>query len=175
MGPLPGSADRAALTAWVKDTTWVGLAIVDASSFTKPRMLAELELDGVSIDVAADALRGIAAIAAGFVDMPVDAAALLDEAGWVPGADGIREKDGKKLHILYQTSVNPVRQDFQALVKDWWTELGVEVELKNIDASVFPPAVGASTTAFLPSRIASPASSCTALSEVHPRRETIAC
>ncbi len=62
---------------------------------------------------------------------------LLDEAGWKVGADGIREKDGKKLHILYQTSVNPVRQDFQALVKGWWNELGVDVELKQVDASVF--------------------------------------
>ena len=33
--------------------------------------------------------------------------------------------------------LNPVRQDFQALIKDWWTELGVEVELKAIDPSVF--------------------------------------
>ncbi len=65
------------------------------------------------------------------------AKALLDEAGWVVGADGIREKDGKKLHILYQTTVNPVRQDFQALIKDWWTEIGVDVELKAIDPSVF--------------------------------------
>ena len=65
------------------------------------------------------------------------AKALLDEAGWVPGADGIREKDGKRLSILYQSSTNAVRQDFQALVKSWWNELGVEVELKNIDASVF--------------------------------------
>jgi peptide/nickel transport system substrate-binding protein len=65
------------------------------------------------------------------------AKALLDEAGWVVGADGIREKDGKKLNILYQTTVNPVRQDFQALIKDWWTELGVNVELKAIDPSVF--------------------------------------
>jgi peptide/nickel transport system substrate-binding protein len=66
------------------------------------------------------------------------AKALLDEAGWTDSdGDGIRDKDGKKLHILYQTSTNPVRQDFQAVIKDWWTELGVEVELKNIDASVF--------------------------------------
>ena len=65
------------------------------------------------------------------------AKALLDAAGWVPGADGIREKDGKKLHLLYQTTVNPVRQDFQALIKSWWTDLGVDVELKAIDASVF--------------------------------------
>jgi peptide/nickel transport system substrate-binding protein len=65
------------------------------------------------------------------------AKALLDEAGWVVGADGIREKDGKKLQLLYQTSTNPVRQDFQALIKGWWNEIGVGVELKNIDASVF--------------------------------------
>jgi peptide/nickel transport system substrate-binding protein len=66
------------------------------------------------------------------------AKALLDEAGWTDSdGDGIRDKDGKKLSILYQTSTNPVRQDFQALIKGWWNEIGVEVELKNIDASVF--------------------------------------
>jgi len=70
-------------------------------------------------------------------DMP-GAMALLDEAGWKDSdGDGIRDKDGKKLSILYQTTVNPVRQDFQALIKDWWTELGVEVELKAIDPGVF--------------------------------------
>jgi peptide/nickel transport system substrate-binding protein len=66
------------------------------------------------------------------------AKALLEEAGWTDSdGDGIRDKEGAKLKILYQTSTNPVRQDFQAVIKDWWTELGVEVELKNIDASVF--------------------------------------
>ena len=62
---------------------------------------------------------------------------LLDEAGWRPGPDGIRQKDGIRLSILYQTSTNAVRQDFQALVKQWWSEIGVETELRNIDASVF--------------------------------------
>ena len=42
------------------------------------------------------------------------AKALLDEAGWAAGADGVREKDGVRLSILYQTSTNAVRQDFQA-------------------------------------------------------------
>lgn len=66
------------------------------------------------------------------------AKALLEEAGWTDAdGDGIREKDGKPLHILYQTSTNAVRQDFQNLVKDWWTEIGVDVELKNIDSSVY--------------------------------------
>ncbi|MFN3293946.1 MAG: peptide ABC transporter substrate-binding protein, partial [Gemmobacter sp.] len=40
---------------------------------------------------------------------------LLDEAGWVKGADGVRAKDGVRLSMLYQTSTNAVRQDFQAL------------------------------------------------------------
>ena len=62
---------------------------------------------------------------------------LLDDAGWVPGGDGIREKDGVRLSVLYQTSTNSVRQATQALVKDWWQEIGVETELRNIDASVF--------------------------------------
>jgi peptide/nickel transport system substrate-binding protein len=66
------------------------------------------------------------------------AKALLEQSGWVDAdGDGIREKDGMPLKIVYQTSTNPVRQDFQAVIKDWWTELGVDVELKNIDASVF--------------------------------------
>jgi len=30
-----------------------------------------------------------------------------------------------------------VRQDFQALIKQWWREIGIETELRNIDASVF--------------------------------------
>ncbi|WP_112323450.1 peptide ABC transporter substrate-binding protein [Oceanibium sediminis] len=65
------------------------------------------------------------------------AKALLDEAGWVPGSDGVREKDGVRLSVLFQTSTNSVRQGSQALIKQWWNELGVEVELRNIDASVF--------------------------------------
>ena len=65
------------------------------------------------------------------------AKAMLDAAGWTVGADGIREKDGKKFKLVYQTSVNPVRQDFQALIKGWWNELGVDVELKSIDGGVF--------------------------------------
>ncbi len=66
------------------------------------------------------------------------AKALLESSGWTDSdGDGIRDKDGKKLSILYQTTVNPIRQDFQALIKDWWTEIGVETELKAIDPSVF--------------------------------------
>ena len=62
---------------------------------------------------------------------------ILENAGWVKGADGVRAKDGVRLSILYQTSTNAVRQDYQALIKQWWSEIGVETELRNINASVF--------------------------------------
>ncbi len=66
------------------------------------------------------------------------AKALLEEAGWTDtDGDGIREKDGKKLELLFQTSTNAVRQDFQAIIKQNWQEIGVETELRNIDGSVF--------------------------------------
>jgi len=66
------------------------------------------------------------------------AKAMLEEAGWVDtNGDGVREKDGVELRVLYQTSTNAVRQDFQALIKQWWGEIGIDTELRNIDASVF--------------------------------------
>ena len=65
--------------------------------------------------------------------------AMLDEAGYVDtDGDGVRETpDGVPMSILYQTSTNAVRQDFQALIKGWWEAIGVETELRNIDAGVF--------------------------------------
>ena len=64
--------------------------------------------------------------------------ALLDEAGFVDtDGDGVREVNGVPMKLLYQTSTNAVRQDFQALIKQWWSEIGIETELRNLDASVF--------------------------------------
>ena len=66
------------------------------------------------------------------------ARALLEQAGWSDtDGDGVRDKDGKTLSLLFQTSTNAVRQDFQALIKQWWSEIGVQTELRNINASVF--------------------------------------
>jgi peptide/nickel transport system substrate-binding protein len=62
---------------------------------------------------------------------------LLDQAGWTKGPDGIRQKDGVKMHVVYQTTVNPLRQKEQDIVKAGWEKIGVEVELKSVDAGVF--------------------------------------
>ena len=62
---------------------------------------------------------------------------LLDAAGWKRGSDGIRQKGGVRISILYQTSTNSVRQASQAFIKEMWKQIGVETELRNISASVF--------------------------------------
>ncbi|WP_110814896.1 peptide ABC transporter substrate-binding protein [Pseudoroseicyclus aestuarii] len=64
---------------------------------------------------------------------------MLEEAGYTDtNGDGVRETpDGEPLEMLYQTSTNAVRQDYQALIKEWWEQIGFSVELRNIDSSVF--------------------------------------
>ena len=62
---------------------------------------------------------------------------VLEQAGWKKGADGIRAKDGKRLKMLYQTSINPVRQKTQAIVKQAAAKAGIEMELKSVVASVY--------------------------------------
>jgi len=65
------------------------------------------------------------------------AAALLETAGWKRGGDGIRAKDGKRLKMLYQTSINAPRQKNQQIVKQAAAKAGIELELKSVTASVF--------------------------------------
>jgi len=62
---------------------------------------------------------------------------ILDAAGWKRGADGIREKGGKKMKFLYQTSINSTRQKEQAIVKQSCQKAGIDLELKSVTASVF--------------------------------------
>jgi len=62
---------------------------------------------------------------------------ILDDAGWKRGSDGIREKDGKKLKYVYQTSINAPRQKTQAIIKQACQKAGIDLELKSVTASVF--------------------------------------
>ena len=65
------------------------------------------------------------------------AAQYLDQAGWERGRDGVRVKEGRRMQVLFQTSVNPVRQKTQAIVKQALEQIGVAVELKAVPASVY--------------------------------------
>jgi peptide/nickel transport system substrate-binding protein len=62
---------------------------------------------------------------------------LLDDAGWKPGADGVREKDGVKLHAVFQSSINAPRQKTQEIVKQACQKAGISIEIKSVTASVF--------------------------------------
>jgi peptide/nickel transport system substrate-binding protein len=65
------------------------------------------------------------------------AADILEKAGWKPGADGIRQKNGVRLSWLYQTSINQPRQETQQVIKQACQKAGIEVRLKAILASVY--------------------------------------
>ena len=63
---------------------------------------------------------------------------LLDENGVVDtDGDGIRERNGVPLRILYQTSTNAIRQETQALIRVWWSRIGVETGIVHHDATLF--------------------------------------
>jgi peptide/nickel transport system substrate-binding protein len=67
----------------------------------------------------------------------IDAAnALLDEDGWTLDGD-LRSKDGVELKGVYQTTINPLRQKTQEIVKAGWAQIGAQIELKSVDAGVF--------------------------------------
>ncbi len=64
------------------------------------------------------------------------AAALLDEAGWIDtNHDRVREKDGKKLKVVYQTYVGDTAQATQQIIKQSLEKIGVQVELKIVDST----------------------------------------
>ncbi len=65
------------------------------------------------------------------------AIAILDKAGWKPGPDGIRAKDGKSLKYVFQTSINQPRQKTQQIVKQACKKAGIDIEIKSVVSSVF--------------------------------------
>ncbi|BFM40554.1 oligopeptide binding protein of ABC transporter [Synechocystis sp. LKSZ1] len=65
------------------------------------------------------------------------AAALLEQAGWRDSnGNGTRDKQGVELQLVFQTSVNPLRQKTQQVIKQGLQAIGVGVELKAVDPSV---------------------------------------
>lgn len=64
---------------------------------------------------------------------PEEAAALLDEAGWIMGEDGVREKDGVRaeLDLLYSNG-DSVRQALAADFADQMEELGIACQIEGV-------------------------------------------
>lgn len=69
---------------------------------------------------------------------PDKAEELLDEAGWEPGADGIREKDGQRLSLdVYEAKAQPLSKQTLELVSQQLKKIGVELNVKSADAGTY--------------------------------------
>ncbi|MGB3306552.1 MAG: ABC transporter substrate-binding protein [Thermomicrobiales bacterium] len=63
---------------------------------------------------------------------PDTARKLLDEAGWVEGDGGIREKDGNKAQFTLMVFQGDTQRRPEAeLAQQWWKDIGVDVQLQE--------------------------------------------
>ena len=70
-------------------------------------------------------------------EQDLDAAAqVLEDAGWVMSGD-VREKDGLRLELQYQTTINSVRQKTQQVVKQNLEGIGFSINLTQTDSGIF--------------------------------------
>lgn len=67
------------------------------------------------------------------------AQALLDEAGWVLGADGIREKDGQRLSftLTFPSAVLPAMRQTAEVIQQNLREVGIEINLDEREWAAF--------------------------------------
>ena len=70
--------------------------------------------------------------------MPFDpdaAKAKLDDAGWTPGADGIREKDGQKLALrLLIDAEDSNEQSISDFFVPWMKDIGIQITVESTDS-----------------------------------------
>jgi peptide/nickel transport system substrate-binding protein len=75
---------------------------------------------------------------------PTKAKQLLDEAGWKPGADGIRVKDGKRFSFTIWTNAgNKQRENAIVAMQQLWKEVGVEAKTATEEWNAFLKRIGA--------------------------------
>jgi peptide/nickel transport system substrate-binding protein len=77
---------------------------------------------------------------------------LLNDRGWVRGADGVRARDGQRLEFEYATTVgpsNPWRKAVQRLIQQNLLAIGIKLDIQNYPGQPF-------FNSFLPTGEASP-------------------
>lgn len=91
----------------------------------------------------------LSSAALGYIDLsefyvydPEQAIALLEEAGWTLGPDGIREKDGQPLTLVVNEA-GPQPRSFEALtlISQQWAEIGVDLQILRADAGTYTTAI----------------------------------
>lgn len=67
---------------------------------------------------------------------PTRANALLDEAGWAMGADGVRAKDGQPLKVSLWTQSDSIFRRLTEVVQAQLKAVGIEAEITTFDSSM---------------------------------------
>jgi peptide/nickel transport system substrate-binding protein len=73
---------------------------------------------------------------------PAQAKKVLDDAGWVPGSDGIRTKNGQKLSASFGNTDFSV--PFAELIQAQLRSVGIDLQLMKMDVAAAFKAIGAS-------------------------------
>jgi peptide/nickel transport system substrate-binding protein len=73
---------------------------------------------------------------------PARARQLLDEAGWKPGSDGIRIKDGQRLSFTAY-GYSEQQANLLSVVQQQWREIGAESQLRQLEYAAWQKAVTA--------------------------------
>ncbi|OUE09475.1 Heme-binding protein A precursor [Clavibacter michiganensis] len=84
--------------------------------------------------VLAESALGYVDTSASYAHDADKAAALLDEAGWTLGSDGVRQKDGQDLELVFNEALpQPRSKEVVTLIQSQLAELGVKVDLFSGD------------------------------------------
>jgi peptide/nickel transport system substrate-binding protein len=71
---------------------------------------------------------------------PAKASAMLDDAGWKPGPDGIRVKDGKRLAFTIITQAGfAIRENVAQAIQKEFKDVGVDAQVKLLDGTSISP------------------------------------
>ncbi|RJE84497.1 ABC transporter substrate-binding protein [Paracoccus onubensis] len=68
---------------------------------------------------------------------PEEAKRILDEAGWMPGSDGVREKDGVRLAPVAYIQGGSTWQGLAEFVQAELLKVGIGMQIQTFDATVF--------------------------------------
>lgn len=68
---------------------------------------------------------------------PEAAAQLLEDAGWVLNDDGVREKDGMQLELVFCSPISSRRQKTQATIKANLEAIGFAIPIEQVDSGIF--------------------------------------
>jgi len=69
---------------------------------------------------------------------PAAANALLDQAGWRRGSDGVRVRDGKRLALtLTLAAGSPDSDAMMELIRTWWSAVGVAIDVKHYPSPLY--------------------------------------